>query len=107
MKTRSLLLASIAVTGLLTDCGTYPLGVPLGLTRAEINALPPAKRTAVLKLTSKQQTETNTLASSADRSISRLGAKPHRAIKSPSIRSAAPTTASTPVPAPSNSAFDL
>jgi hypothetical protein len=49
MKTRSLLLASIAVTGLLTGCGTYPLGVPLGLTRAEINALPPAKRTAVLK----------------------------------------------------------
>jgi hypothetical protein len=49
MKTRSLLLASIAVTGLLTGCGSYPLGVPLGLTRAEINALPPAKRTAVLK----------------------------------------------------------
>jgi hypothetical protein len=48
MKTRSLLLASIAVTGLLTGCGTYPLGVPLGLTRAEINALPPAKRVAVL-----------------------------------------------------------
>lgn len=49
MKTRALLLSSIAAIGLLTGCGSYPLGVPLGLTRAEINALPPAKRTAVLK----------------------------------------------------------
>lgn len=48
MKLRPPLILSIIVAGLLTGCGTYPFGVPLGLTQAKINSLPPAKRTAVL-----------------------------------------------------------
>ena len=47
MRTRTLVLASFAVIGLLTSCGSYPAGVPLGLTEAEIAGLPAAQQAAV------------------------------------------------------------